>query len=76
LLPNGLVLVTGGKDAAGVVLASAELFDPVSGTWSTTTNNLTTAREAHTATLLPNGTMLVTGGADATAVLDSAELYW
>ena len=64
LLPNGKVLVAGGYDHSGT-LASAELYDPASGTW-TTTGSLTTARDSHTATLLPNGKVLVAGGQDST----------
>ena len=66
LLPNGKVLVAGGFDISGNALASAELYDPASGTW-TATGSLATARAYHTATLLPNGKVLVAGGAPARA---------
>ena len=36
LLPNGKVLVAGGVDPSGNGLASAELYDPASGTWTAT----------------------------------------
>jgi hypothetical protein len=52
---------------------SAELYDPVSGTWSPT-GSLNTARAGHTATLLQNGLVLVAGGF-ADGPLNSAELY-
>src|SRR5438046_1982440 len=60
LLPSGKVLVAGGNDDTGF-LASAELYDPASGSWSTT-GSLATARSGHTATLLPDGRVLVAGG--------------
>ena len=58
LLPNGKVLVTGGSYGPG--LASAELYDPASGTWTATSS--VNAANGHTATLLPNGKVLVAGG--------------
>jgi hypothetical protein len=86
LIPNGEVLIAGGAaintkavqtKAVTTVqpLASAELFNPASGTFSTT-GSMTTARTEHTATLLSNGKVLVVGGVDANDnVLSSAELF-
>src|SRR5262249_50283735 len=73
LLPNGQVLVAGGLDGSGAVLASAELYDPSTGTW-TATGSLATGRFLHTATLLPNGKVLVAGG-QAPSSTASATLY-
>jgi N-acetylneuraminic acid mutarotase len=83
LLPNGKVLVAGGFDGGlfdrNHALNSAELYDPATGTWSST-GNLNTVRLAHTATLLPGGKVLVAGGsADNDSRtnnnLNTAELY-
>jgi len=67
LLPNGKVLYSGGYDghADGTTYNSAELFDPVSSTWSST-GPMAAQRFGHSLTLLvtgPNaGKVLVTGG--------------
>src|SRR5947207_3114499 len=75
LLPNGKVLVAGGYNFTDGHLASAELYDPASGTW-TATGSLFTARSSHTATLLSNGKLLVAGGYNGgSSSLESAELY-
>ena len=55
-------------------LASAELYDPKTGTFSPT-GSMTTARVEHTATLLPDGRVLIAGGIMGSTVLASAELY-
>ena len=84
LLPNGQVLVAGGQPSADLGCpndtASAELYNPATGAWSTT-GSLNQARDEHTATLLTNGQVLVAGGefnepdCVSTTFLNSAELY-
>jgi N-acetylneuraminic acid mutarotase len=82
LLPDGRVIVAGGAPPefpdcdAGT---TAEIFDPVSGTW-TLTQTMHANRTWHTATLLPDGRVLVAGGygvdgAGADGVLNSAEIF-
>src|SRR5258707_12420373 len=70
---NGQVLVAGGINEA--TLASAELYNPATGTWSFT-SSMNTPRYNDTTTSLPNGQVLVVGGVDNLgATLASAELY-
>jgi Ca2+-binding RTX toxin-like protein len=78
VLANGKVLVTGGANGSGLVVASAELYDPVGGTWSPAAS-MSGVRDGHTATLLKSGKVLVTGG-NTNETFDepltaSAELY-
>ena len=89
LLTNGKVLIAGGSGpysytlpplARTTPLASAELYDPSSGTF-TATGSMATSRIGHTATLLSNGKVLIAGGAGDTSPdgyylpVASAELY-
>jgi hypothetical protein len=55
------VLVAGGTNSSGD-LSSAELYDPATGTFSST-GSMNVARNSQTATLLQNGQVLMAGGA-------------
>jgi len=64
LLSDGRVLVVGGSSTSGDgfrELASAEVYDPGTGTWSAAAVP-PMSFVGHTATLLQDGTVLVTGG--------------
>jgi len=77
MLRDGRVLLTGGVKNVGFrsELASAEIYDPASGTFSAT-GSMSVPREGHTATLLRDGRVLVVGGSDnGTHTLDTAEVY-
>ncbi len=79
LLPDGRVLVAGGGPPQwshpGPDLASAELYDPKTGTFSPT-GSMGIPREDHTATPLRDGRVLITGGNDTgDHAVATAELY-
>jgi hypothetical protein len=82
LLADGRVLIAGGIGSVkqgnltlqGEVVASAELYEPKTATF-TATGSMTTPRAGHTATLLADGRVLLSGGYDVDGALASAELY-
>ena len=80
MLSDGRILVAGGwKTAVGKTdgtsaLASAELYDPASGTF-TPTGDMTVPRAFPTATLLPDGRVLIAGGWNGSNAVASAEIY-
>jgi N-acetylneuraminic acid mutarotase len=63
LLEDGRVLVAGGSsdDTLLTATGSAEIYDPATRAWSST-SNMSSARFSHTAVALPDGRALIVGG--------------
>jgi len=76
-LEDGRVMVIGGADETFTFLASAEIYDPRTDTWSTDTAPMNGPRfEDFTAVLLPGRKVLVAGGfGPGFEILNSAEIY-
>lgn len=78
LLNDGRVLITGGLKGSGqtsTFLNSAEVFDPLTNTFSSV-GNLNISRAFHAATLLNDGRVLITGGSsDGNNFLNTAEIF-
>lgn len=79
VLPDGRVIVIGGnaRGDTGTVLASAEVYDPGTGTWSAT-GHMSVRRHKLAVVALADGRVLVLGGSneqDAFGQYRSAEIY-
>ena len=73
---GGQILVIGGLDQTGTPLASCELFNPATGTWTTLAGVLNVARYNHAVVMTANGAILVIGGQGAgAAFLASVEIF-
>ena len=78
LLPNGTVLLAGGSDeddSSGGATNSAEIYDPVAKTFTTSANTLSAQRYAATATTLDDGSVLIVDGAASKSTTASADLF-
>lgn len=74
LLPNGKILITGGRTPNNTnIYSSAELYDPSTNSWSSA-GNMTNAKYNHFAILLQNGKVLIIGGYNG-VYLNTTEMY-
>ncbi len=74
-LPDGTVLLAGGRTGTIYPTGTAERYDPATGAFRAPTA-LQSSRYAFTATLLPGGKVLLAGGRDASNTPSrTAELY-
>ena len=74
LLPNGTVLIVGGRQQSGgsyITLGSAEIC---TATACTALVSSPSARYSHVAVALPNGTVLLAGGSNGSTDLATAEI--
>lgn len=62
VMPSGEVLIHGGLDANGKLVANDEFFDPSSGRFTSLPTLPLTPRAGHSATLLSDGRLLIVGG--------------
>lgn len=79
LLNNGTVLIAGGQTCTTATscsaLSSAEIYDPLAGTFTATTAGMNAARFGATAVALSSGSILIVGGFDGTNLPAAAEIY-
>ena len=79
LLNNGIVLIAGGQTCTTATscsaLSSAEIYDPVAGTFTATSNGMSAARFGASAVALNSGLVLIAGGFDGTNLPAAAEIY-
>jgi hypothetical protein len=79
ILSNGTVLIAGGQTCTTATscaaLSSAEVYDPVAGTFTATSNSMSAARFGASAVLLNSGMVIISGGFDGTNLPAAAEIY-
>jgi hypothetical protein len=82
LAPYTVLIAGGTNDSTSTnqeIFATAEVYDPATGTFSPTAGAMTVPRHLHAAIALPGGKVLITGGrsrsGNRTGEVASAELY-
>lgn len=75
LLLDGRVLVTGGQTTGGTIVATAEIYDPATNSWTQQVPPMNVGRYYHTATLLGDGRVFISGGSRIGGKTMSAEIY-
>jgi RHS repeat-associated protein len=74
VLPDGAVLISGGRDAAGAETKTLDEVEPTGAIRSLATS-LQTSRASHSATLLTDGRVVLVGGTDHDRVLGTIEYF-
>ncbi|MEE8525591.1 MAG: kelch repeat-containing protein, partial [Thermoanaerobaculia bacterium] len=76
LLLSGEVLVAGGITVSGGSddTSSAEIYDPLSNSWSAA-GSMATPRRSHSAALLADGRVIVVGGRSSGTLLSGSEIF-
>jgi RHS repeat-associated protein len=79
VLNDGTVLIAGGQTCTTATsctaLSSAEIYDPVAGTFTATANNMSASRYGASAVALNSGLVLISGGFDGSNLQPTAEIY-
>ena len=79
LLADGTVLIAGGQTCTAATsctaLSSAEIYNPVAGTFTTTASSMRAARYGASAVALNSGQVLISGGFDGNNLQPTAEVY-
>jgi N-acetylneuraminic acid mutarotase/sugar lactone lactonase YvrE len=73
LLPDGRVVVAGGRNSSMLLTAAVDIYNPASNTWSPAAP-MSATRSRFTLDLLANGKLIATGG-DAGVILASTEIF-
>ena len=73
-LPDGRMLVAGGRLADGTVTDAVTIFDPATGMWESA-GRLLASRIGHTTTLLDDDHVLVVGGSVGADIRSDVELF-
>lgn len=76
VMPGGQILLWGGTDASGSVLATGEWFNPTTGRFVRTGALGLPARAGHTLTVLTDGQLLLVGGWSAKGAPANDAVVW
>jgi hypothetical protein len=75
VLANGSVLAAGGTTSGGGAINTAEIYDPVSNSWTTVAAGMIEARSNATATVLQDGRVLIAGGDRSGVASSTIEIF-
>jgi hypothetical protein len=72
---NSRVLTAGGVTAGGSATSTAEIFNPITNSWSPIGVGMNEARSGATAALLQDGRVLIAGGQNGTTISSTVEIF-